>query len=169
VLGWYGLGKDGRWLLVEGAVGPLGIVILLPRLNDLACVRATEEPVPIETLVAELAVETLQLAVLRRLAGLNEVKGDVLGVRPGVEDLTGAFRPLIDCDLLGSTRARQQLVEHAHHPRPGQGGRLDLDGQTLPRRRVQDIACAEASSLDQHILQASNPSPMPPRASRGSS
>jgi hypothetical protein len=72
-LGWYGVGKDHWWLLVQGAVRSLSIVILFPVVDDLTCLGETEEPVYVKALIAELPVEALQVAIVHRLAGFNEV------------------------------------------------------------------------------------------------
>ena len=76
-----------RSLLIQGAMGSLGVVILPPCFNDVACEGKTGYPMDVEARVAERAVEALQIPVLRGFAGLDEVKGDLLHVGPGVEDL----------------------------------------------------------------------------------
>ena len=66
--------------VAEGTVGPDGIVVHAPGLDDLARVRQAEEPVLVQALVAESAVETLDVGV--RVA-LDQPESGPLGPRPG--------------------------------------------------------------------------------------
>jgi hypothetical protein len=54
--------------VAEGTVGPDGIVVHAPGLDDLARVSQAEEPVLVQALVAEQAIETLDVGILIRLA-----------------------------------------------------------------------------------------------------
>ena len=54
------------------------------------------KPMSVQTLVAELAVEALDEAVLDRLARTDEVELDASAVGPSVERSTGEFRPIVD-------------------------------------------------------------------------
>jgi hypothetical protein len=49
-------------------VGPDGIVVHAPGLDDQARVSQAEEPVLVQALVAEPAIETLDVGILIRLA-----------------------------------------------------------------------------------------------------
>ena len=62
----------GWWHPLATAVGPDLVVVLPPGGDDRPGLGHGFEPVLVETLVAELAVETLDVAVLHRLAGLDE-------------------------------------------------------------------------------------------------
>ena len=53
------------------------------------------EPVFIQTLIPKLAVEALNVRVLRRLSRLNQQGCDAVLVGPLIEDLAGKLRPLI--------------------------------------------------------------------------
>ena len=55
-LGWYGTGEDCGWLLIQGAVQALGVVILLPLGDDLSRLGQADEPVCVEALIAEPAL-----------------------------------------------------------------------------------------------------------------
>lgn len=63
-------------------MGPDGIVVHAPGLDDLARVRQAEEPVLVQALVAESAVETLDVGILIRLARVDEVQPDAAAVGP---------------------------------------------------------------------------------------
>ncbi len=54
--------------VAEGTVGPNCIVVQAPGLDDLARAGQAEEPVLVQTLVAESAVEALDVGILVRLA-----------------------------------------------------------------------------------------------------
>ena len=59
------------------------VVLLPPFLDRPSCMIHGDEPVLIQTLVAELAIEALDVRVLDRLAGTDERESDVVLVRPG--------------------------------------------------------------------------------------
>src|ERR1051325_11783500 len=65
--------------VAEGTVGPHSIVVRPPGLDDLARVRQAEEPVLVQALAAESAVETLDVGILIRLARVDEVDADARG------------------------------------------------------------------------------------------
>ena len=58
------------------------------------------EPVLVQALVAELAVEALDVGVLRRLAGLDQAQLDAALVGPLVERPARELRPLVGPDRL---------------------------------------------------------------------
>ncbi len=61
-------------------MGPLGIVVEPPSLDDPTGVIEIEEPVLVEALVAKAAVEGLNEGVLARLAGLDEGQLDAVAM-----------------------------------------------------------------------------------------
>jgi hypothetical protein len=75
-------------------VGPDCIVVHTPGLDDLARVSQAEEPVLVQALVAESAVDTLDIGILIRLARLDEVQPDGVGVGPRIERPAGPPQPL---------------------------------------------------------------------------
>ena len=66
-------------------MGPDGIVVHAPGLDDLARVSQAEEPVLVQALVAEPAIETLDVGILIRLARVDEVQPNAAGVDPRIE------------------------------------------------------------------------------------
>src|SRR5690349_6869086 len=58
------------------------------------------EPVLVQALVAELAIEALDVGVLRRLARLVQDVLDALGPCPRQEGSAGELRPLVGADGL---------------------------------------------------------------------
>ena len=53
------------------------------------------EPMHVQAVVSEGAVEALDEAVLHRLSGLDQVELDPSGIGPGVERSTSEFRPIV--------------------------------------------------------------------------
>jgi hypothetical protein len=51
------------------------VVLLSPILSLFSCISQIREPVLVETIVSEAAVEALDVGVLRRLAWLDEMQG----------------------------------------------------------------------------------------------
>ena len=57
-------GELGRWDAPQTAVGPYLVVVDAPLADDHPSLRERLEPVLVQALVAELAVEALQCAIL---------------------------------------------------------------------------------------------------------
>jgi hypothetical protein len=85
-------------------VGPNGIVVHAPGLDDCARLGQAEKPVLIETLVAEPAIEAFDVGVLVRLARVDEMQPNTVGVRPGVEGPADEFGPLSVISIFGVPR-----------------------------------------------------------------
>src|SRR5689334_18447044 len=103
-------------------MGALGVVLLLPSVDDYTSMRQAPEPVEIQTLVAELAVEAFDMGILRGLARLNEVQRDAVRIGPSIQDLPSELRAIVHGDLLGRPVPGNELVEHPRHPLTRQGG-----------------------------------------------
>ena len=71
-----------RGLVAQRAVRSFLIVILSPRLHELAGIGQPEEPLLVQAFVAEAAVEALAEGVLDRLARIDEVQRDRVLLRP---------------------------------------------------------------------------------------
>lgn len=68
---------------------PAVVVVHTPAINAVACVVQTGEPMQIQAVVAELAVETLDESILSRFTWLNEMELDASTLRPEKHRLTG--------------------------------------------------------------------------------
>jgi len=65
-------GELGGWNAAAAAVRSDFVVVDAPVGDDLACLLQRREPMIVEALVAKLAVEAFDVAVLHRLAGLDQ-------------------------------------------------------------------------------------------------
>lgn len=68
----------------------------------------------VQAFIAKLAVERFDVAVLHRLAGLNELQRDAVSVSPLVERACIEFWPLVGADRRWLAAETNHLVEHAH-------------------------------------------------------
>lgn len=101
-------GKLRRGAIGEAAVRPSDVVLDPPRLNRPLRIAQGYEPALVETLVAEPAVETLDIAVLDRFPWPDETQRDPPLMRPLVEVLTSELRTVVAHQ---SVRQNLELVE----------------------------------------------------------
>lgn len=92
------LGIPGRRYPANAAVRPNLVVVPTPCGNLGACLAQALEPVLIEALVAELAVEALDVAVLHGTPWLDENVADMVLLGPGDEGPAGELRAVIGSD-----------------------------------------------------------------------
>ena len=71
------------------------VVVVSPAFDGRPGIAHRSEPVLVQTLIAESAIETLNEAVLHRLAWLDESKSDFVRVRPLLEDATDELRTVV--------------------------------------------------------------------------
>ena len=74
------------------------VVVAPPARNLLARVAQRQEPVLVEALIPEPAVETLYVRILRRAARIVQNMPDAMRLRPCHECAAGKFRALIRAD-----------------------------------------------------------------------
>jgi hypothetical protein len=97
-------------------VRALGVVVLLPCLDDRSRVRETAKPVEIQTLIAELAVKALDMGILCRFAWLDKVEGHAMEVGPSIQHLPSELGSVVDGNLLGRPTGGDELLEHTRDP-----------------------------------------------------
>src|SRR5690606_20208005 len=90
------------------------VVVPSPLADHLASLRQRGEPVLVEALVAELAVEALDVAVLHRAARLDQQVFDAVALRPGDKDPAGELRTVVGANRPGIAPETGGLVQHAH-------------------------------------------------------
>jgi hypothetical protein len=70
-----------------------------------------EEHLHVQALVAQLAVERFDIAVLDRLARADEVQMNTVLVGPVIQRLAGELAPVVDRDRLRRTAQGDDLIE----------------------------------------------------------
>lgn len=91
------------------------VVVDSPARNLNARLLQALEPVLVEALIAELAVEAFDVGVLRGLARLVEDVAHALGLGPGHEGSAGELRPLVGSHRLRVAPEARHLVQHSHN------------------------------------------------------
>jgi hypothetical protein len=77
-------------------VWPLRVVVISERLTFYPGISQRQEPVLVDALGADLAIEGLDKAVVGRLAGPREVEGESILVSPQVKVAGDEFWPVVD-------------------------------------------------------------------------
>lgn len=102
---------------------PILIVVSAPILQLFLRVGKRQEPMGVQALRPEAAIEGLNERIVRCLAGTrepeararHEFQDDVVPVSPQIKVAGDKLRPLIDPDRLRIADNGAGLVEHAHH------------------------------------------------------
>ena len=134
-----GVGRDSS----DGAMGPEIVVFLAPVVDEQASFFQGAEPVLIEAVITEGAVEGLDEGILSRLAWLDMVQVDATILGPEMDGLAGELRSVVAGDGTGRSHRVANGIEHIDHGGTSDGG-IHLDGQTLPGAVIDDIEAPEA-------------------------
>ena len=105
----------GRRLVIERAMRSPLVVVPPPAGDDGPRRRQIFEPVVVQAFVSEPAVEALDVGVLRRLPGRDQLQLDTMSVGPLVEGSPGELRPLIGPNRARTTSEDDGLIEHTGH------------------------------------------------------
>ena len=100
-------------------MGPAGVVVDPPGLDDLAGIVEIEEPVLVEAFIAEPPVEGFDKGVLGWLAGLDEIEPHAIAPGPFVERLAGHLGAVVQDDLQGQAPGLREPIEHPHDTAAG--------------------------------------------------
>lgn len=92
------LGKSSRRDATDAAVWSDLVVVAPPVRNGLPGLLKRLEPVFVQALVAELPVEAFDVAVLHRLARLDEQVPHAMLDRPGDEGPARELRPIVNAE-----------------------------------------------------------------------
>ena len=112
-------------------MGSVVMVVLAPRLDDPPCVGHAQEPVLVETLVAQAPVEALGVGVLDGLPAVDEAQRHPPLMCPLVERLPGQLWPVVQDDLSRSPPLGDDPVQDPDYACARQA-RVHLDRQRLP-------------------------------------
>lgn len=89
-----------RYVVSDRAVGSVLIVVPTPILQLFPGIRKTHEPVGVQTLRPELAVEGFDEPVVGRFTRSGEVEGGIVGIRPEIEVVRDEFATVTTPDRL---------------------------------------------------------------------
>src|SRR5581483_3913582 len=141
-----------RGQVPERAVRAHPVVIQSPVFNGLPRIVEGEEPVLVQALLAEFAVERFDIAVLHRTTRGDEMQRDFVLVCPLIQRLRGKLRSVIDDDPLRQPALQPQPFQHTNHAQRRQRG-VHLDDGHLSRVRILDRQRAELTPARQRIVQ----------------
>ena len=99
-------------------MGSDGVVVVPPPGQNTSGVVEAGKPVFVEALVAEFAVEALDVRVLSGLPGRDEDDAYPVSIGPLVKVLAGEFGAVVDEERLGSAMEGDELVEYATDTQP---------------------------------------------------
>lgn len=88
-----------RRQLPQGTMRTHRVVVGAPRFDSPARIVETDERMLIQTFAPQSAVEALDVSILHRFAGPNELQFYTVLVRPGVERLADELRAVIRFSL----------------------------------------------------------------------
>ena len=94
-----GVGRDAA----DGGVRAEMVVLVAPVIDEEASFGQGTEPMLVETVITEGAVEAFDEGILHGFAGLDVVKGDVVGLSPEMESAAGKLGAVIGGDDGGQT------------------------------------------------------------------
>ena len=112
MLGTPGGGELGGCAVADRAVRPALVLVGSPHADDLAGLGERKEVVLVHALFAELAVDALQIRVLRRLVDLYRTQRHAVTVGPAIERVTGELGTLISAQHPRQTVERAYPIEH---------------------------------------------------------
>lgn len=127
------------------------VIALSPLLDLVACVLQAREPLLVEALVSERAVEAFDEAVLDRLPRLDEVELDVSLFGPGRQRDAQELRSVVRHQSARKPKGFRELIEHSHHP-IGRDGRRDLDPRHLSRAEIHDRERPQPAPIDEPVV-----------------
>jgi hypothetical protein len=108
-------GKLGWWHSTTATVRPDLVVVLPPDGDRLPGLGQRLEPMLVQAFVPELAVETLDVAVLHGATRLNQNVTYSMGLRPGHECVAGEFGPVVGSHRVRMPAKLGRLIQQPSH------------------------------------------------------
>jgi hypothetical protein len=121
-----------RGAVVERAVRPFGVVLPAPVGESISNIVEGSEPARVEALVAQPAVEALDVTVLHRPARLDMQQLDLALFSPAHDAARGELRAVVRAHAFGPTTLLDQPVQHARYTARAEAG-VGLQRQALAR------------------------------------
>lgn len=111
-------GEFSRWDASATAVWPNFVVVPSPRSDDFSGLGQRSEPVLVEAFVTQLAIEALDVVVVRWPARLYQQIFDVMPLSPGDEGTVGELGPIVGSYRAGITAEAGRPIQHANYIGP---------------------------------------------------
>lgn len=109
------------------------------------------EPVLVEAVITEGAVEAFHEGVLHGLAGLDVVKVNLVVHRPEMKGLSGELGSIVHGDGGRQATGEGKFLKDLDDSGPADGG-VNMDSQALAGKVVDDVQAAEATSGGELIV-----------------
>ena len=153
-MGWiWGEGQgEGVWRdTTYGTMGSQSVVLITPVLDEQTGFLQGTEPVLVETVVTEGAVEGFDEGVLGRLTGLDVIEVHMAPLGREVEGLAGELWSVVKGNGTGSSQSIAEGVEHFGHHLPSDRG-IDMERETLTGAVINEGEASEASSSGNLVM-----------------
>lgn len=153
-MGWVGGEGQGEGVWRDTAYGAMrsqGVVFMAPVIDEQAGFLEGAEPVLIEAVIAEGAVEGLDEGVLDGLARLDVIEVDLAPLGPEVEGLTGELGPIVTGDGTRSFQRVAKGIKQIGYSSTPDGG-IDMERQALAGAVIDQGQAAEASSPGKLVM-----------------
>lgn len=128
----------------------LRVVIYLPVFDDLEGLADASEPMLIQAFLSVPAIETLNVGVLGRLAGVDEIQLDAVIIDSSIQRPPAQFRAVINDQDIGVTRFTSRVLNHCDHPLSRQR-EIQLDRRALPSAVVLEVGGPELAAIGQRV------------------
>ena len=135
----------------DGGMRAEGVVFVFPVVDEEACFCDGMEPVLVEAIVAEGAVEAFDEGVLHGFAGLDVVEVDVIALSPEMQRFAGELGAVVGSDGVGKAVGLGERIEHGSHRRTADGG-IHVQGQALTGEVVHERQAAKAASAGKLVV-----------------
>ena len=89
---------------------PAHVVVDPPRLDELAGLGQRLEPVQVEALVAERAIERLDVSIISQFAWSGEAEAALVGIGPQIHHVAGELSAIVCEQILRGTTFTDQPV-----------------------------------------------------------
>lgn len=143
-------GELSRRQIAQGRVRTKVVVLSAPRFDLLPSVLERQEPMGVETLVPERAVERLDERVVGRTTRAREVERDPLLVGPPVKSSTAELTAVIRPYTFGDAMTGRELLQDGDDPLT-LDALVGVDRQAFPRVLIDDRKGPEAPTVKECI------------------
>ena len=134
-----------------GAMGPQVVVLMTPVVDEQAGFFEGVEPVLVEAVITEGAVEGLDEGVLDGLTGLDVIEVDLAPLSPEVKRLARELRAVVTGDGTGRSQPVTEGIEQISHRSSSDGG-IHMESQALAGAVIHQSQATEAPPSGKLIM-----------------